>query len=104
MPRLTIDDIIARFAEQLREAVRAEIERHAGELVTSYVPRVVAPRKPSRMKGLPVPPKPCPVCGLPNTRRRFSYYCDMHTPAGVGVRKPKALDVAQTVTSGSADV
>jgi hypothetical protein len=102
MPKhLTIDDIIARFAEQLREAVRTEIERHAADLVKTYVP---TPRKPNRNKGLPVAQKPCPVCGEMNARRRFRNYCAPHTPAGVGAHKPKALDLSATVTSGSADV
>ena len=102
MPKhLTIDYIIARFAEQLREAVRTEIERHAADLVKTYVP---TPRKPNRNKGLPVAQKPCPVCGEMNTRRRFRNFCETHTPAGVGAHRPKALDLSATVTSGSADV
>jgi hypothetical protein len=101
MPKhLTIEDVIARFAEQLREAVQREVENRAADLVKNSP----GARKTRTDSGKPATKKPCPVCGELNARRRYRNFCAPHTPAGVGDRKPKALDIAATVTSGSADV
>jgi hypothetical protein len=101
MPKhLTIEDVIARFAEQLRETIQREVENRAADLVKNSP----VARKTRTDIGKPAAKKPCPVCGELNARRRYRNFGVPHTPAGVGDRKPKAIDVAATVTGGSADV
>jgi hypothetical protein len=101
MPKhLMIEDVIARFAEQLRETIQREVEHRATDLVMT----TPVARKTRTDIGKPAAKKPCPVCGELNARRRYRNYCAPHTPAGVGNHKPKAIDLAATVTSGSADV
>lgn len=72
-----IEAIVSEFTERLTAAVK----RQVATLVAEAIGAPAKTRKPSSAKGKPRTPKGCPVCGKLNTRTRFAYHCEEHTPA-----------------------
>jgi len=74
----TIDSVLAAFKHSITRAIDAEVRRQ----ITASLDDVLESREPEKpaakkRRGPPMGTvavaKPCPVTGIPNTHRRFSY-------------------------------
>lgn len=94
-----IESIVGRLVAEVRSRVKQEVATRkpakAGKtkklcklvvVAGSKRPKAVEKKRMARRgppRGTPVAEKPCPVCGLLNKARRYSYRCPAHrAPAG----------------------
>lgn len=67
-----ISIVIQQFSSRLQEAIDAEVRRQVSSVAAHELPtedQPISKRKPYAKSA----PKPCPVTGILNTHRRFSY-------------------------------
>jgi hypothetical protein len=79
---LEIDTVIKAFTHNIQRAIDAEIKRQVGQVVreTPVLP-VTTKGKRGPKEGSKAQAKPCPVTGVMNTHRRFSYLMpEVRTP------------------------
>ena len=78
----TIDSVLAQFKHSIVRAIDAEVRRQITASLDDVLkpsPKAREPEKPAAKKrrgppmGTVAVAKPCPVTGIPNTHRRFSY-------------------------------
>ena len=76
-----ITTIIAQFQTALKLADAAEVQRQiSAEIAGMTAPEFTLPVSGARKPYAKSPPKPCPTCGVLNTRRRFRFDCGGHAP------------------------
>jgi hypothetical protein len=80
---LEIDTVIKAFTHNIQRAIDAEVKRQIGQVVRETPIPMDAPLKGKRgpKEGSKAQAKPCPVTGVLNTHRRFSYLMpEVRTP------------------------
>jgi hypothetical protein len=85
---LEIDTVIAAFAHNIQRAIDAEVKRQVGQMIRETPVLPTPEKKRGPKEGSKAVAKPCPVTGVPNTHRRFSYLMpEVRTPENLAKYK-----------------